>query len=172
MKNKNVKVLVNDLIIILFLLFLTITIIPKIVGNKKVLADTLINYSSPLALTIVEKSNNELYPMTDNYAINNLNKSTICITNSSNREINYQLLLKVNKESSIGLNNLKLRIGNNITKLDNYQYEDEGNYYYSVYSSKLGREDNTNVDYLIWLDENTSIITGNNLIYSFEIKSI
>ena len=110
--------------------------------------------------------------MTDEYALNNLSNNVLTINNNDNSEKTYKLVLKVSKDTTIELNNIKFKVEDSIIELDNTSYEDNDNYYYEFNPSSLHKNEKININYILWLDENIKELTGNDLIYSFEVKTI
>lgn len=167
--NKEIKFLIGEIIIITFLSVMTLLFLNKTINNKDKIINNYYTYAEK-NITIEEKTkyNYNLYPMTDNYAINNLKDSTFIINNIGNKT-NYELLLVIDKNSTLNTENIKFKVNDKVINLNNYNYQDDHNLYYYIEKSTLKEREYKSITYKLWLDENTNIITGNNINYHFEL---
>lgn len=167
--NKEIRILIGEIITV----FLLCTSVIVYFNNKIEQKLTIDNDYYAYALTnlnIEEKENYKynFYPMTDEYAIANL-KDSIFVINNYGVTTNYQLIFVVSKDSTINIENMKLRINDKIITLNNYDYEDEFNFYYNIEKGVIDKMDSIDINYRVWLDEKTDILTGNILKYYFEV---
>lgn len=159
-------------VVIAFLVLYVVIIMPILIEDKVKKEKEILKYVDNMTVNITENNNYNLYPMTDEYAEKNLFSNTLVINNNSNKNKEYQLILKVSKSSTIKLENLKFKVSNKLFRLDEFSYEDNKYYYYEVFREKLSKNNHTDINYKLWLDEKTEILTGNDLVYSFEVNTI
>jgi len=142
-------------------------ICPILVEANMKETENIMKYANNLTMSIKESDNYYLYPMTDEYAQNNLENNVIEIVNLDKKEKEYNLYLKVDKSSTMNIDSLKFSFNGNITKLnDLYEYEDDNYNYYKINDNKIENKDYIN--YIFWLDAD-STMNYSSLIYKFEI---
>lgn len=135
--------------------------------------DMLYEYNQNLKLAIASEGDNNklLFPMTDNYAINNLDATIINVNNLTNTEVNYCLLLKVRKDSDLDYHILKIKVDNEIKYLKNlYVYEDEDYFYFDIKDSNI--IDANNTSFMMWISDEASNYNGGSINYSFTVQNI
>ena len=164
---KEVRGLLLEIVALVFIIIITIIVWPNLKEEHLKKTEVVMNYVNNLSIKTVNKEDYYLFPMTDEYAIDNLRRNTIEIKNNDNVNKEYILFLKIDKDCIDNINSLKFMFNNNIIDFnDVYSYED-GNYvYYQVYNNDV--KDNDYVDYIYWIksdNENMNI----NFKYSFEI---
>lgn len=125
-------------------------------------------------LSVENKLNYSMYPMTTEDALNNLKASKIIVRNDSLTFEEYSVLLTISKESTLDYNCLNIAIDDLVMPLNSMDIlEDEENYNFIIDTNNLKGEQK---EYLvkIWMDENTgNEMQGKSLILSFElVKSI
>ena len=122
------------------------------------------SYVSNLSIDFVNKEEYYLFPMTDEYAITNLKKNTVKVTNYNNSYRQYSLYLKVDKSSTTDIDSLKFMFNDKIIDFNEiYSYEDETYIYYQVYNNNI--KDIDYIDYIYWLNSESKI-TNVNFTYS------
>ena len=114
-----------------------------------------------------------IYRIDDEYASSKLQKNRIDVSNVIDDKVNFMLVLKIDKSSTIDINYLKYTLDDTISYVkDNYMYEDTQFSYYLLSSYLLDIGDSRIIDYLIWLDVNTpDEEISNSLYYAVSVYS-
>jgi len=124
-----------------------------------------------LSLEIIENNYDMLYPMTDNYAKNNLEGIVLNISNYNKNDINCRLLMVLEKDKDLEYNNLKIKVDEEIFSLDNrYVYEDDDFLYFDLTHREVDK--NENINFAMWLDENTKDLSKYSFTYNFLVEKI
>ena len=164
--NKEVFKLCSEILVCLIVILVAIFVFPSLEdkhNKEKAIVESL-NKNLGIRLT---DNNEEWFPMADEYAINNLVSNKIEISNYGKNNSKYSLYLKINKNSTIKDNDLKIIFNNNIYNLEElYDYTDSKYNYYNLYNSNI--VDYELLEYNIYLKDSATMI-GNSLSYSFEI---
>ena len=164
---KEVRGLLLEIVALVFIIIITIIVWPNLKEEHLKKTEVVMNYVNNLSIKTVNKEDYYLFPMTDEYAIDNLRRNTIEIKNNDNVNKEYILFLKIDKNYIDNINLLKFMFNNNIIDFnDAYSYEDDNYVYYQVYNNNV--KNNDYVDYIYWIksdNENMNI----NFKYSFEI---
>lgn len=164
---KEVRGLLLEIVALTFIIIITIIVWPNLKEEHLKKTEVVMNYVNNLSIKTVNKEDYYLFPMTDEYAIDNLRRNTIEIKNNDNVGKEYILFLKIDKNYIDNINLLKFMFNNNIIDFnDAYSYEDDNYVYYQVYNNNV--KNNDYVDYIYWIksdNENMNI----NFKYSFEI---
>ena len=165
--NKEIKGLLFEISVLSFIIIINIIIWPSLKEEHLKKTDAVMSYVSNLSIDFVNNEEYYLFPMTDEYAINNLKKNTIKVTNYNNNYREYSLYLKEDKSSTINIDSLTFMFNDKIVDFNEiYSYEDENYIYYKVYNNNIKNIEY--VDYVFWL-KSDSEITNVNFIYSFEV---
>ena len=164
---KEVRGLLLEIVALTFIIIITIIVCPNLKKEHLKETEVVMNYVNNLSIKTVNQEYYYLFPMTDEYAIDNLRRNTIEIKNNDNVNKEYILFLKIDKNYIDNINSLKFMFNNNIIDFnDAYSYEDDNYVYYQVYNNNV--KNNDYVDYIYWIksdNENMNI----NFKYSFEI---
>lgn len=164
---KEVRGLLLEIVALVFIIIITIIVWPNLKEEHLKKTEVVMNYVNNLSIKTVNKEEYYLFPMTDEYAIDNLRRNTIEIKNNDSVNKEYILFLKIDKNYIDNINSLKFMFNNNIIDFnDVYSYEDDNYVYYQVYNNNV--KNNDYVDYIYWIksdNENMNI----NFKYSFEI---
>lgn len=164
---KEVRGLLLEIVAFTFIIIINIIVWTNLKEEHLKKTEVVMNYVNNLSIKTVNKEDYYLFPMTDEYAIDNLRRNTIEIKNNDNVNKEYILFLKIDKNYIDNINSLKFMFNNNIIDFnDAYSYEDDNYVYYQVYNNKV--KNNDYVDYIYWIksdNENMNI----NFKYSFEI---
>ena len=170
--NKEIRHLVIEIIVFAVVAIGSIPIWSGLSEDNLKTTQGLLAYSSNLTIDKVTDNNYTLFPMTDEYAINNLEVNTLKINNVSNKKLNYKLVFNVDNTSTLDISSFKIKVNDKIIKIsDNYLSCDEEYCYYLLDTLEITSKKDTNVDYILWLDENTTTVNGN-IIYSFSANEI
>lgn len=164
---KEIRGLLLEIVALTFIIIITIIVCPNLKEEHLKETEVVMNYVNNLSIKTVNQEDYYLFPMTDEYAIDNLRRNTIEIKNNDNVNKEYILFLKIDKNYIDNINLLKFMFNNNIIDFnDAYSYEDDNYVYYQVYNNNV--KNNDYVDYIYWIksdNENMNI----NFKYSFEI---
>ena len=107
-----------------------------------------------------------LSALSDEDVLNMSNDNLFSIVNKKDNEYKYSLYLRVNKDSTIDVDKVKIKLDNEIFNLkDIYDSEDDKYYYYLLKSDKI--LDEVDFSYLVYLDNDTTNYGNNSLTYSF-----
>lgn len=172
MMDKKKKKLIIEIFFFIIVIISTIPVWKILEDNNIKTTNAMLAYSSNITVDKIKDYNYNLFPMTDEYAINNLENSTLRINNIGKNDITGELLLKVFKTSQLDISNFKVKIGDKIIDVENnYLSCDEEYCYYLLDTVEIKAKNNLDVDYLIWLDENATNISGS-ITYCFEVSEI
>ena len=164
--NKEIFNLISEILLCFIIIIGTIFIFPNFEKNFQKEKQKIEILNKNLSIKLI---NNEekWFPMTDEYAVNNLISNEIKISNYGKNSSQYSLYLKINKDSSIRDNELKIIFNNKIYNLEElYEYTYLEYNYYNLYNSNI--IDYELLEYNIYLKDSATMI-DNNLLYSFEI---
>ena len=164
--NKEIFNLISEILLCFIIIIGTIFIFTNFEKNFQKEKQKIEILNKNLSIKLI---NNEekWFPMTDEYAVNNLISNEIKISNYGKNSSQYSLYLKINKDSSIRDNELKIIFNNKIYNLEElYEYTDLEYNYYNLYNSNI--IDYELLEYNIYLKDSATMI-DNNLLYSFEI---
>ena len=165
--NKEVKGLLYEIMVLSFIIIINLIMWPNLKEEYLKKTEAVMSYISNLSIDIVNKEEYYLFPMTDEYVIDNLEKNTIKVSNYNNSYRQYSLYLKVDKSSTTDKDSLKFMFNDKIIDFNEiYSYEDENYIYYQVYNNNI--KDVDYIDYIFWLKEDSEI-TNFKFIYSFEV---
>ena len=110
-----------------------------------------------------------LKPVSDEYALKNIETQDIMVYNNSNTKDDYKLLLKISKDTTMSLNNLKININNTVKYLKDYDnYEDINNYYYILDNRELIADSQKYV-ISFWNDENAILKENDSINYEYTL---
>ena len=117
----------------------------------------------------VESNNDMLYLMTDEYARNDMVADNIKISSNSNDSSDYKLYLRLDNNSTLDDDSLKVLVNDKEYKLsDLYDYAVDGYRYYYIYNDEIDKVDN--ISFKLWLSNSlVDDIVGDSLIYSFVV---
>ena len=119
----------------------------------------------------ITNNNNSLKPMSDSYALNNLDNTIINVKNYNDNEIDYKLLMRIKKGNELDFEQLKIKLDNEVFRLNTkYVYEDEEYIYFDLTHKKV--DDLNNVNFAMWLDENIENYNNYSFSYNFYIERI
>ena len=164
---KEVKGLLLEIFILSFIIVMSILLCSNLKEEHLKKTEAVMSYVSNLSINVVNRNEYYLFPMTDEYAIENLEKNTIKVSNYNDDNKEYSLYLKVDKNSTTDINSLNFMFNDKIIDFNEiYSYEDENYIYYQVYHNNVRKCDY--IDYIFWLKEDSKI-TNINFIYSFEV---
>lgn len=161
------KKLVEDIVLICILCIVTV-VCRKIVINK--INSNDIGIVNQVAYDVdVESNNDMLYLMTDEYARNDMVADNIKISSNSNNSSDYKLYLRLDNNSTLDDDSLKVLVNDKEYKLsDLYDYAVDGYRYYYIYNDETDKVDN--ISFKLWLSNSlVDDIVGDSLIYSFVV---
>ena len=110
-----------------------------------------------------------LNPVSDEYAIRNIETQDLIVYNNSNTNENYALVLKINKNSTANIDKLKINVNYQISYLKDYSsYEDDKNTYYVIAQDNIVANSQKYV-LSMWNDETADVNNNDTLNYEFMI---
>ena len=156
---------------ILFTIFLVIISIPiwlsfdvkTLKEAKKYENYNYINY---------EFLNNPTYTLasvSDDYALRNIETQDIIVYNYTKADADYSLVLKIDKQSTVVIDNIRLNVNYNINYLKDFKSYEDSNYYYFIIDSDHIQGDSLKYVLSMWNDEDKEQNTNNTFDYEFII---
>lgn len=123
-----------------------------------------------IAVKILENNSSVLRPMSDRYAKDNAGNIVINVTNYNNDSVNYKLFMRVEKNNNLNYNYLKIKVDDDIFRLNTkYDYEDEDYLYFDIGHKNV--DNYNNVNFAMWLDED-AVYDNYSFSYNFYIERI
>ena len=170
--NKIIKGLIIEIFFFSLVIVGSIFTFPNLKEENLKKTEAILAYSNKLSINKVDENNYNLFPMTDEYAINNLKYNTLKVTNMVNKDIDYELFLVIDKKSTLNVENIRIKVDDKIDYISNtLSYEDEDCFYYLLSTKKINNNSYNMINYIIWLDDKTQNVNGN-LNYAFEVREI
>ena len=172
--NKEITKCVIEIISLMFIVILTYPVL-HIIGETEgaKIAEYYDSYeSSEVTLYYEKKADlNNLYPVTNEYAINNLDYSIINVINNTKENKKYNLMLIVEKNSTLDTNYLMININGNTLKLSDCYYTENDYITYFLIDSNIIEKNAINYNKIyIWLNSDTPNSEQNkNLNINFDI---
>ena len=162
--NKEVRSLVMEISFIVLLLVICIPIFVNASSNYNNSLKRIVN--DDIVITNMVHNSFGLSALSDEDVLNMSNDNLFSIVNKKDKEYKYSLYLRVNKDSTIDVDKVKIKFDNEIFNLkDIYDSEDDKYYYYLLKSDKI--LDEVDFSYLVYLDNDTTNYGNNSLTYSF-----
>ena len=162
--NKEVRSLVMEISFIVLLLVICIPIFVNASSNYNNSLKRIVN--DDIVITNMVHNSFGLSALSDEDVLNMSNDNFFSIVNKKDKEYKYSLYLRVNKDSTIDVDKVKIKLDNEIFNLkDIYDSEDDKYYYYLLKSDKI--LDEVDFSYLVYLDNDTTNYGNNSLTYSF-----
>ena len=162
--NKEVKSIVIEISFIVLLLVICVPIFVSASSNYNNSLEKISN--DDIIITNMEHNSFGLYVLSDEEVLNKSNDNLFSIVNKKDKEYDYDLYLRVRKNSTIDISKVKIKFNNEILTLnDIYDREDDNYYYYLLKSDKIN--DEVDFSYLVYLDDNSTDYGNNSLTYSF-----
>jgi hypothetical protein len=167
------KLIISNVIEIIFVMaFIAITI-PlwlSLHSSESLASASIYDDFTYTSLYVEDSKTLTMYPISDDVAIKYVNPYKITLVNDSLTLENYDLVLKIDKSSTMDYKGLKISINGNISYLKDLNLtEDDDNYIILLDNDDIVGETR---DYSVklWLDENSSSeIQGKNLVMSFDL---
>ncbi len=164
--NKEVRSLVMEISFIVLLLVICIPIFVNASSNYNNSLKRIVN--DDIVITNMVHNSFGLSALSDEDVLNMSNDNLFSIVNKKDKEYKYSLYLRVNKDSTIDVDKVKIKLDNEIFNLkDIYDSEDDKYYYYLLKSDKI--LDEVDFSYLVYLDNDTTNYGNNSLTYSFMV---
>ena len=164
--NKEVRSLVMEISFIVLLLVICIPFFVNASSNYNNSLKRIVN--DDIVITNMVHNSFGLSALSDEDVLNMSNDNLFSIVNKKDKEYKYSLYLRVNKDSTIDVDKVKIKLDNEIFNLkDIYDSEDDKYYYYLLKSDKI--LDEVDFSYLVYLDNDTTNYGNNSLTYSFMV---
>lgn len=157
--NKEITKCIIEIITLIFIVIFTYPVLHMIRESEGAkIAEYYDNYeASDVTLYYEKKADlNNLYPVTNEYALNNLDYSIINVINNTKENKKYNLMLIVEKNSTLDINYLMININGKTLKLSDCYYT-ENNYitYYLIDSNTIKTNTINYNKIYIWLNSDT-----------------
>jgi len=162
------KTLYKDIFMTVFLVLVSIPIwLNFSVSALAAEANYYDNYNY-VKYEFLNEASKTLLTYTDSEALRKCETQDILIYNYSNTLDNYSLLLKIRKNSSVNLDQIKINVNYQIDYLNNYHvYEDAENYYFVIDSNDIVASSQKYIISMWNIDNNLTY--NNELDYEFII---
>lgn len=165
---KEIRGLISEIIFVSILIVVMIPLFSNLVNSNLKTTESMLATSSKLTISEEKADNGLLFPMTDEYAKDNLKDSIITINNTQDQTQSYNLIFRVAKDSSITCDLIKIKVNDKISYLtENNSYEDDNYYYFIIYTSSVKKSEEVAVSF--WMKEEVTKLNGGNFSYSFAI---
>ena len=162
--NKEIFKIFIEIFICLVVILVAIFVFPNLEDKYNKEKSIVESLNNNLAIKLTDYGE-KWFPMTDEYAINNLVSNKIEISNCGKRSSDYSLYLRIDRDSTVKDSELKILFNNKIYDLDSlYNYADSNYNYYILYNSNI--DDYELLEYNIYLKDN-AMMNGNSLSYAF-----
>lgn len=110
------------------------------------------------------------FPMDDEFALNNLESCVLDIVHTSSFLENYQLVLQIDKNSTVDYNFLNIAINNHVYSLSSLIFDIDDYFYYFILDSNQLDNDYKSYQIKLWLDKKTgNEMQGKNLELLFDL---
>lgn len=170
--DKELKGLITEIIIYAIIIIVMIPLWNGI--SKKNQNDTYALMSMSSELKIEETTSDVqsyLIPYEDNYASQNIKARNFKITNNGVDDKDYYFIMKIDKTSTLDYKDVVCQIKDEIIHLSDANIqEDNDNYYLYLLSDTINETDN--VQFKMWLEQDTSYTKENTMSFSFFVNEI
>ena len=170
--NKEIRGLVTEIII--FTIIIAVMIPLWINVSQKNKNDTYALLSMSSELKIQETTTNVqtyLIPYEDNYASENIKARNFMVTNMGSNDKDYYFIMKIDKKSTLDYKDVVSEVNDEIIHLkDANMQEDDDNYYLYLLSDTI--EETDNVEFKMWLEQDTSYNMENTMSFSFFVNEV
>lgn len=122
-------------------------------------------------IEVENQNQGSMFPIKTEEILNTETKTKIKVTNETKTSEEYNLLLKLNKNSTLDYHCLNIALNNEVSTLEEkYYYEDLDNIYFSLTIDTINAECKE-YEFLIWLDYDRAEndMQGKVLNYQFEL---
>lgn len=116
--------------------------------------------------------NNPTYTLasvSDDYALRNIETQDLIVYNYTKADANYSLVLKINKQSTAVIDDIKLNVNYDVNYLKDFKYYEDSNYYYYIIDSDHLQGDSQKYILSMWNDEENIQEENNTFDYEFVI---
>lgn len=147
---------INALLFIVIVTYPVMSFIGESEGSK--IAEFYDNYETDRLTLYYEKQADlsNLFPVTEEYALNNFEKSIINVVNNTNENKVYNLVLIIEKNSTLDTKYLKININGKTYKLDDLYYTENNYVKYFIIDNNTVKKESINYNNIyIWLDYET-----------------
>ena len=165
---KGIGFYIGEIIFILVFLCFTYYMVNNCAYSK---IDKKFVEDNNIAVNIVNNNSKVLEPMSDLYAKNNLDNTVINVVNYNSNNIEYKLFMRIKKDNKLDFSELKIKVDDDIFRLNSkYDYEDDDYLYFDLAHKKINNENNVN--FAMWLDEDVKDYNNYKFSYNFYVESI
>lgn len=123
------------------------------------------------SLTVNDDIKYDMYPMHNDYALENVKPATLTVTNDTYTKENYTINLMINKNSTLDYNLINIAINNEIYSLSKMnKIEDNDSYIFPIINSDIVSTVQK-YEFKLWINDSASDeIQGTNLELSFSLE--
>ena len=119
----------------------------------------------------IDNNNNTLYVLNDIDAIQKLENNVINISNYNNENTKYKLIMKIKKDRQLDYKLIKIKIDDQIFRLDNKYIKEDNNYiYFDLTHQNVDKEDE--IKFIMWLNEEVKDPSDYIFSYNFYVETI
>ena len=160
--------LYKDIIITILLVIISIPIwlsfdLTELEEAKKYDNYNYINYE------LLNNPHYTLVSVSDDYGLRNIETQDIVVYNYTNANATYTLVLRINKNSTINIDNIRLNVNHDVQSLNNYRFYEDNDYYYYIIDSDRIQGSSQKYALSMWNDENYKQDVNNEFNYDFLI---
>lgn len=166
---RRTKIIVTIIIIVISIVTVSSPLVILAHGKR---IGLLANYYGELPIELDKGSFDSLLIIDDNEAMNIIKPTPIIYSNPNGFDKQVNLIMTINKNSSINYNNVVISVNDNILSLSDLIIDyDEYNYYFNIGSKTIPAYSNNQDMFRIWLRKETSGLTEESEItFNFIIK--
>jgi len=170
-KFSNIKFLVSRILVTtLFTLIISFLWI-NVSTTKAMETDKLLGLNENLVIVYNnDNTDNEIYMMKDSEALKE-DANIITVINNNTHNVNLDLLIRINKNSSLDLSYVKYFLNGVVMSFDKIYLQDSLYYYYKLGSVDVDANGSLDNDFYLWLKEgNVTDLSNKTFSYSIVFK--
>ena len=111
----------------------------------------------------------EIVSVSDDYALRNIETQDLIVYNYTKADANYSLVLKIDKLSTLVIDDIKLNVNYDINYLKDFKYYEDNDYYYYIIDSDHLKGDSQKYILSMWNDKKEALDSNNTFNYEFII---
>ena len=111
----------------------------------------------------------EIVSASDDYALRNIETQDLIVYNYTKADANYSLVLKIDKLSTLVIDDIKLNVNYTISYLKDFKYYEDNDYYYYIIDSDHLKGDSQKYILSMWNDKKEVLDSNNTFNYEFII---
>lgn len=169
--NQIIHFKIFEISIMILVIILSFPLWKKLNIDETIATAAYYNKATFSYLDIEEPKKGPMVPIPTHEILNSEKKTKIKVINDTKTQEEYNLLLKLDKKSTLDYHCLNIEFANEVTPLEEkYYYEDEEYIYFSLIIDTIYAEQK-DYDFMIWLDyyRTGNDMQGKMLNYNFEL---